>query len=340
MPALTDNLRDTRLTVSNGLLMASFGITVAFALAAILVDMPMLAIGCLAIVPVTLALLCWPDSPTPVVLFILYSNVAVVAVRSHGVPSVVSLLIPLALAIPLVRYLLIRRDALIVTPAFPLIVIFIVIQMLGTLFAANPRTAISTLTTSVVEGLALYFIITNVVRTPQVLKRSVWALLAAGAVMGGVSVHQQLTKNFADDYGGFAQVTGRGFLVETQRGEVRQPRLCGPIGEQNRYAQIMLMLAPLGLFCLGPETSRFRRGIAVTATAVIVVGGTLAFSRGAALGVVLMLAVMTLMRIIKLQQTAYGSLIGVAYGEPYDSEVPLGVVDLVSLFPIEAWKDG
>jgi len=35
----------------------------------------------------------------------------------------------------------------------------------------------------------------------------------------------------------------------------------------------------------------------------------------------------------------YGSLIGVAYGEPYDSEVPLGVTDLVSLFSIEPWKD-
>lgn len=35
----------------------------------------------------------------------------------------------------------------------------------------------------------------------------------------------------------------------------------------------------------------------------------------------------------------YGSLIGVAYGEPYDSEVPLAVRDLVSLFPMEPWKD-
>ena len=35
----------------------------------------------------------------------------------------------------------------------------------------------------------------------------------------------------------------------------------------------------------------------------------------------------------------YGSLIGVAYGEPYDTEVPLAVRDLVSLFPIEAWND-
>lgn len=35
----------------------------------------------------------------------------------------------------------------------------------------------------------------------------------------------------------------------------------------------------------------------------------------------------------------YGSLIGVAYGEPYLSELPLPVTDLVSLFEIEPWKD-
>lgn len=35
----------------------------------------------------------------------------------------------------------------------------------------------------------------------------------------------------------------------------------------------------------------------------------------------------------------FGSLIGVAYGEPYTSELPIPAVDLVSLFEIEPWKD-
>lgn len=35
----------------------------------------------------------------------------------------------------------------------------------------------------------------------------------------------------------------------------------------------------------------------------------------------------------------YGSLIGVAYGEPYTSEPPLPVTDLLGLFEIEPWKD-
>lgn len=35
----------------------------------------------------------------------------------------------------------------------------------------------------------------------------------------------------------------------------------------------------------------------------------------------------------------FGSLIGVAYGEPYKSELPLPVGDLVGLFGVEPWKD-
>jgi len=35
----------------------------------------------------------------------------------------------------------------------------------------------------------------------------------------------------------------------------------------------------------------------------------------------------------------FGSLIGVAYGEPYTSELPIPATDLVGLFEIEPWKD-
>ena len=35
----------------------------------------------------------------------------------------------------------------------------------------------------------------------------------------------------------------------------------------------------------------------------------------------------------------FGSLIGVAYGEPYTSELPIPATDLVGLFDIEPWKD-
>ena len=42
---------------------------------------------------------------------------------------------------------------------------------------------------------------------------------------------------------------------------------------------------------------------------------------------------------IKAALKYFGSLIGVAYGEPYTSELPIPATDLVSLFEIEPWKD-
>ena len=42
---------------------------------------------------------------------------------------------------------------------------------------------------------------------------------------------------------------------EALHGNVMQRRLAGPLGEQNRYAQIMLMLVPLGLFRFWGERS-------------------------------------------------------------------------------------
>ena len=64
------------------------------------------------------------------------------------------------------------------------------------------------------------------------------------AFIGALSVYQQFTHTFHNDYWGFAQVsfaqinTG----VETINGAVTEPRLAGQIGEKNRYAQVMLML--------------------------------------------------------------------------------------------------
>ncbi|MDE0102359.1 MAG: bacillithiol biosynthesis deacetylase BshB1 [Bryobacterales bacterium] len=45
------------------------------------------------------------------------------------------------------------------------------------------------------------------------------------------------------------------------------------------------------------------------------------------------------LRSIEATLAYYGSLIGVAYGEPFNSELPLPVGDLVGLFGNEPWKD-
>jgi putative inorganic carbon (hco3(-)) transporter len=246
------------------------------------------------------------DLATLAVVFILYSNLAVVAVRFHGLPYLVGAAFPALLLIPLARYLLVQRQKLVITPVLPLLGLFLIVQLLGAIFARNVPEATANIVAFVLEGALLYFLITNVVRTPETLRRVVWTLLAAGLLLGGVPLYQQITGTFDHEYGGYGQPGTGTFRTgeETIEGEVRQPRAAGAIGEQNRYAQIMLMLLPLALFRFWGERAPALRLAALLATAVIAAGVTLAFSRGAAVGFVLMLLIMMFLGNIKPYQVA------------------------------------
>ncbi len=101
------------------------------------------------------------------------------------------------------------------------------------------------LVTFLLEGIGLYLLVVNVVRTPSAMRNAVWTLLAVGAFLGGLSVFQAVTGTYSNDYFGFAQSDATNDLGVAVQGLTR---LAGPIGEKNRYAQIMLMLVPLALF--------------------------------------------------------------------------------------------
>jgi putative inorganic carbon (HCO3(-)) transporter len=276
----------------------------ALALGLMVANQPLLAFGLEIGILLALAPLAWPNVATLVVIFVLYSNAAGVAVDIHNVPKFFGAAVPIVLIIPLASYLIFRRQKIIVTPILPLVFLFLLIQVMGTLVSSDIRLATTGLMTFVVEGVVVYFLITNVVRTPKLLRLVIWALLLAGAFMGLLSLYQQATHTFHNNYWGFAQVSNAaiGTGARTIQGEVTQPRLAGPIGEKNRYAQIMLMLVPLGLFRFWGERSKWLRILAVVATGLCALGVALTFSRGAAAGFILMLIVMTFMRYIKPYQ--------------------------------------
>jgi O-antigen ligase len=73
----------------------------------------------------------------------------------------------------------------------------------------------------------------------------------------------------------------------------------------------MLMLVPLGLFQLWIYRSTWARILALLFTSLIIIGGALAFSRGAAVGFILLILIMAFLRYIKFYQLVI--LILVAY---------------------------
>ena len=262
-----------------------------------------------------------PQLATLFVLAVLYSNAAAISVQLHGVPYPVAALLPLLLVVPLAHVLVVRREPLVVTPALRLIVVLLVAEILSAILSRDPAGASDELAKFAVEGVFLFAAITNVVRDLATVRRAVWVLLIVGGTLGALSGYQQLTRSYDEDFFGFAQVSRA--LIDTAGGEAvaDQPRLAGPVGEKNRYAQILVVLLPLAFTRMWVERSRLLRIAAAILAVGIAIGIALTYSRGAALGFGLMVLFMVALRYVRWRQ-----LIPVA----------LGGMLLFSLFPTYA----
>jgi putative inorganic carbon (HCO3(-)) transporter len=258
-----------------------------------------------------LAIAIRPDTATLVVIAILYSNAAAIAVQRYDVPYFAGAAFPLLLVVPFAYHIVIRRQPIVIAVGLPWMLGFFIVMILGTVagMAADPDKALESLVTFVVEGLLIYFVTTNVVRSLGDLYKAVWTLLLVGAVIGALSVHQQATEAFDNDYGGFAKVSEATIATGSPVEDTGQPRLAGPIGEKNRYAQVLVVLIPLALLLAWTTRRRSLRILAVVAAALIAAGAVLTFSRGAALGFAITLVLMTFLRYIRPSQ-----LVAVAVG--------------------------
>jgi putative inorganic carbon (HCO3(-)) transporter len=283
-------------------------ILVAMIVAVIAVGMtgiinPLIVLGGAVIFSLLMLFLKQPNYAVIFVAFIIYTNTAVVMIKFHNVPQILGYALPLLLVIPFMWQLIVNKRKIKINFVFILMLVYFSIMVLGSVFSRDINLAIPSILNYIAEGLGLYFLLINTIQTPKLLKQVVWSLLIGGALIGGLSLFQQVTGTFDNNYWGFAQVRGQGFATEeTIQGAVIQQRVSGPIGEKNRFAQIMLMLVPLGLFQAWGEKSKTLRLAAIILTGLILVGATLAFSRGAQVGLLLLIAIMTFMRYIKVQQ--------------------------------------
>ena len=269
--------------------------------------------------------------PCQVVLFALYSNVGVLAMRSpkaiqaaagdpHQNPriAVVLAILFFLLLVPLLYRIFIYREKAIFDRGFVLMLLFTVPLLLSSLFARDTNIALSELADYFVEGLALYLLISNSLRDSATLRKAIWALLLAGSLMGGLSLLQKATHTQRSIYGGLAQVesdfqsnprmpqvAARAEAANrvADNGEVEgQVRSAGPIGETNRYGQILLVLLPLAALQFGTEKSRRMRNIAILAGALILGGLLLTLSRGTLLAALIAFALMGFMRLLPARQ--------------------------------------
>ncbi len=254
-----------------------------------------------------------PDAATPVFCFLLYTNASAVAVQVHHAPFIVAAALPGLLLIPIFRDIVLRHEKPIVTSALPFFIGFLAVQLAGALNAIKPDASMEDMSTTLLEGLLLYVLVTNAIRTVPVLRSVLWSLIAAGAFMGAIVGFQHLTGDYENQFGGFARVdvSGLGFVVDAAS-ETRQPRVGGPLGMPNRFAQIMVILVPLAFMQFQASRRSFAKLAAAASLGLIMVGFSLGFSRGAAVGLGGTFLVMVAMGHVNLRQLALAGMAFIA----------------------------
>ncbi len=252
-----------------------------------------------------------PNVTIYLAMFLLYTNAPVIAKRFHGIPHLIVFCVPLLLLIPIALRVVFRGEDFIFPRVTVWIFLFLMVQCIGALLCVDPPAAFKSVLTSVTEGALLFLLVVNAVRTERVLRGVVWALLAGGAFLGAISAHQYLTNSYGNDYGGFAQTEGKGFGVQGKLVKVIQNRAAGPLAVKNRYAQIMLMLFPLGVFQFFGEKQAARRWLAMAATLLIMIGWALTFSRGSTIALGLTIATMVALGHLRLGRLlVIGAIVG------------------------------
>lgn len=251
-----------------------------------------------------------PECATLVVIFIMFSDSAAVAFRTYGLPAPIAIGSFLLLLLPMLNYIVFRREPVRVDLVFGLMIGYGALLLLSALCSRNPENSAKAITTYVFQGLVLYFLLINTVRSPAILKSAVWTLLLASAMLGTLSLYQNLTHTYDDSYGGFAMtktleangatnnsVADMGNIDTDAKGRTfERHRALGPLGDPNYYGQIMTAVLPLAFVLALSAPLKLERAMGAAACVPIVGAVILTLSRGAALSALLVVACLFLLR--------------------------------------------
>jgi O-Antigen ligase len=262
----------------------------------------------------------YPDLTTLGVLFGLWANLAPAAVRYHHVPKITAIAFFLILFVPLLYYVVVAGERVRTDAVLRVMCLYLIVQLGAALFSRHIENSTTSLLTYVLEGMLLYVLVLNTVRTPALVRRSLWAIVLAGALLGGLSLIQNVSKTYQQNYAGLAltkTTDSSGEIIDPTMedpelyGSSPRPRSMGSIGDPNFFAQIMIVLLPISLIPLWTKSNWLKKLLAIACFASIFCGVVLSYSRGATLALGVLVVAMVSLRQIRLR-TAVLSFAAVA----------------------------
>jgi putative inorganic carbon (HCO3(-)) transporter len=243
-------------------------------------------------------------------VFLLWTNLPVVAAQSGLIPGAAAGIVLVLLLFAATHQLVVERKPLIVDRTLMLIMVLLCVFIVSMVNVVGYDVAVDRIIVFLTEGIAVYFLVRNAVRTRVALKAAMVAMLAGAALLAALATVQNVTGNYDQDFMGLAQ---RMYGDPNARSEVVQleDRARGPVDEPNRFAQILLMAAPVG-FVLA-KNARRRRGalLAAGCMGLALAGVLLTYSRGAFLTLVVLMLLAVPMKLMRWRGLAMAGIASV-----------------------------
>lgn len=290
-------------------------------------------VGIMAVVTFGLS----PALATLLAVCLLYANVPTAFRGVAPGAQMFAGIFAIPLAVPFVHRL-IRGAPPVFDLTFALMLAYVFVQLVSALGAADWQVAVLRIVQYVTEGVVLYWLLLQAIRTRAVLRLVLWTVVVTGAVLGSLSLYQQVSGDYTTQFGGLAQrqlrhdveaaqaavATGESFTASggNDNGSLRTSRRArGPIEDPNRFAQMLLVALPWALWLAFHSRRHIPRVAARVIVCLIVATVAITYSRGAFITMALLLGALGAMRQVRprrvLAIAAVSALLVVAFAPNY-----------------------
>ncbi|HEX6287615.1 MAG TPA: O-antigen ligase family protein [Herpetosiphonaceae bacterium] len=275
--------RPMTLALATTLISVAYGVALAYSVSGLwLVAVPIAA-------AIAFAALFKPELAAIALIGITWGYLSEAANRSYGIPSLTKPLAGLLALTLIVRRFTGRRTGFVSDTTTWWMLAYLIVIGVGLWYARSPARVLQLLN-DFAKDLVLYLVLINLITSKKNLERCIWLLLAVGALLGTLTMYQEITHNYRSDFGGLVRTE----VAQIADGIANRPRAGGSTGEPLAFGQQLLTLVPIGLWAIIYGRSLFARCFAAYATVACLAGIGLSFSRSSYVALAVTLALFAL----------------------------------------------
>ena len=236
-------------------------------------------------------------------IFITYTNLSHVAQVSFGLPALMKPLVALIAVSVLVSRFIMRREKVTVNRTAVMLVIYNVVIILS-YFVAQDKWLAREIIIDYLKDVVIFLLIINIADNEKTWVQALWVFVLSGAFLAALSSYQALTGNFGNTFFELAIADSHEITAGIDR-----PRVSGPLGDPNFYAQILVMALPIAIYRVLDEKRPRVKLLFGGATAVFLIAIMFTYSRGAFLDLMILAVLIALDRKVKPYYIVAGALI-------------------------------